>query len=211
MSFDPTPKQVRVMWNLLFTGEEPAISKIKPQFSPAERKPLIEAGLVDLEKRGRSNHMVLTDKAWEWAIDHLNAEVPKSRAAAPILQAALTKLQAYLRSQGIPLAEFLAPQNASSDHRIAAPIATTSLEERIRTAYAKLADGRSNVRVRLAQLRQHLEDLSRDEIDSTLRSMQLDGQLVLIHMDNPQEMQPEDELAAIAVGAGKRHIIYMQG
>ena len=67
MIFKPSPKQVLALWNMLFTGEEPAISKIQPGLNPRERGQLQEAGLIEIEKRGRASHIILTEKAWAWA------------------------------------------------------------------------------------------------------------------------------------------------
>ncbi len=109
MDLEPSPKQALILWKLLFTGEEPAQSKVKPELKPKEREPLVAAGLIEKQKRGRSTHLVLTDKAWEWAVDHFDAEVMKSMYAGPVLRALLTKLKLYLAQSGVSLAELLEP------------------------------------------------------------------------------------------------------
>jgi hypothetical protein len=211
LSFKPNPKQALVMWHLLITGNEPKLSDVKPELKPAERKPLEEAGLIALEKRGRSKHMVLTDRAWEWALDHFDAEVSKSSSAAPVLQTLLVKLKAYLQLHAIPLAELLGPQDEQVVGSGITPIPPHNLEEKVRAAYTSVAGGTYNVRVRLSELRRYLDELSREEVDSTLLAMQLEGKLVLMHLDDPQEITLEDEQAAVDVSGHKRHLVYMKG
>ena len=75
---DLTPLQTLLLFKLLFTGEEPPMSQVKPGLSPQDRRRLEQLGLIALEKRkGRSgrlaNHIVLTDRAWQWAGEHLDA------------------------------------------------------------------------------------------------------------------------------------------
>ena len=204
------PKQSLVLWKLLITGDEPAVSKVKPELKPAERKPLIDAGLIELVKRGRSTHIVLTDKAWEWASEHFDVELSKSNVAVPVLQELLKKLGSYLKHQKIPLVEFLVHQNKpieDSENAIAAP---TDLEAKIREAYLKTSGEKYDVRVRLSRLRQLIDDVPQVEVDKALIQMELAGKITLMHLDDPQEIQSEDEQAAVNIGGHKNHIVYMK-
>jgi hypothetical protein len=113
------------MWNLLITGDEPAVSKVRPELKPTERKPLKDAGLIELVKRGRSTHIVLTDKAWDWASEHFDEELWKSTFAVPVLQALLKKLGSYLKHHKIPLVEFLVHESKAikdSESAVVVPI-----------------------------------------------------------------------------------------
>lgn len=206
MSFQPTPKQALVMWSLLITGDEPAVSKVRPELKPAERKPLIDFGLIELVKRGRSTHIVLTDKAWDWASEHFDEELSKSTFAVPVLQALLKKLGSYLKHHKIPLVEFLVHESNSKS----AVVVPTALEAKIREAYLKASGGKYNVRVRLSQLRQLVDDVPQAEVDKVLIQMGLAGKITLMHLDDPQEIRPEDEQAAVNIGGQKNHIVYMR-
>ncbi|MGQ9872343.1 hypothetical protein [Leptodesmis sp.] len=206
MSFQPTPKQALVMWSLLITGDEPAISNVKPKLKPAERKPLIDFGLIELVKRGRSTHIVLTDKAWGWAADHFEVELSKSSCAALILQELLKKLGNYLNHHKIPPVEFLVHENTTIEHSESGAAVLSDLEAKICEAYLKASGGKYNVRVRLSQLRQ----LLRAEVDKVLIQMDLARKITLMHLDDPQEIRPEDEQYAVNIGGQKNHIIYMR-
>ncbi len=210
MSFQPTPKQALVMWSLLIIGDEPAVSKVRPELKPAERKPLIDFGLIELVKRGRSTHIVLTDKAWDWAAGHFEAELSKSNYAAPILQELLKKLGHYLNHHQIPLVEFLVYKNTTIEHSESGAAVLSDLGAKIREAYLKASGGEYNVRVRLSQLRQLVDDLPQAEVDKVLIKMGLAGKITLMHLDDPQEIRPEDEQAAVNIGGQKNHIVYMR-
>ena len=206
-----SPTEALLLWDLLITGEEPAMSKTKPKLRPSKREILVKKGFIDLEKRGSSTHILLTDKAWNCALDDLVVDGTTSTYAATALQHLIEKLKDYLQSHDISLSEFLGPQNnvaAGSGNEFLTP---EELEEKIRDAYSKVSGGSYNVRVRLAELRQHLDNLSRTEVDKILSKMQRAEQLVLMPLDDPQEISPEDEEAAIDMGGPRRHILYMKG
>lgn len=211
MSFQPKPTESLILWDLLFTGDEPAMSKIKPDLERIKRKILIEEGLIELKKQGRSHHVVLTDKAWKCALDDFRVEGTKSTYAATALQHLLDKVRNYLKSNDIPLSEFLNSTNKSAIDADSAVVIEKDLEEEIRKAYSKASGATYKVRVRLSELRQYLGNLPRPDIDRTLIEMQRLGQITLMPLDNPQEIHPEDEQAAVDLGGAKRHILYMEG
>ncbi|MGL5079880.1 MAG: hypothetical protein ACRC8A_00175 [Microcoleaceae cyanobacterium] len=226
MSFQSTPKQALALWNLLITGEEPAISKVKPNLSPAERKPLEHAGLITLEKRSRSMHIVLTDRAWDWAVENYGVTLSKSQLAVEPLQALLIKLGTHLKSHNISLAEVLRQQPETSkpseqirDHsknsetleHLEHPLNLSEpLEARILKVYRELGNQNSEIGLRLSKLRQQLQDCPRDEIDQELRRMQSAGKLSLMSMEDPRSIGPEDEQAALDMGGhDKRYFVYI--
>ncbi len=217
MSFQPNPRQALVMWYLLITHEEPAQSKVNLPFTVADRKELLSAGLIQLEKRKRAQHLVLTDKAWDWALEHLDAPISKSQQAAPILQTLLTSVKQFLQAQNVPLVELLAlpvRNTASSIHtngEATKPLTTVDLPARIRSAYKSVSGGQSHTRVRLVALRSYLADLSRAEVDRALIQMQLNGSLTLMRLDDPQSITAEDAAAALDIHGDKQHIVYLKG
>ena len=87
------------------------------------------------------------------------------------------------------------------------------LSERVRRAYLEASGGSSNVRVRLADLYRALSDVPKPEFDAELIRMQSRGQfgLVLWSLDDPFDIHPEDEAAAVSVAGIRRHIVYMEG
>lgn len=220
MKINLSPKQNLVLWQLLITGAEPAISKVKPELTIQERKTLVDHGLIELVPRKRSKHIVLTDKAWAWASEQKLAALSRSPDPA-LLQMLIQKVQAYLQTNDISLAEFLAPPEAVASDTTTTEEApkgnsaltalTTTLNEQIQAAYYKITQGQWNVRVRLADLRKHLAHSSQEAIDAALRQMQLEGQSVLMPLDDPKGIEAEDEAAAVNIGGDRRHIVYLKG
>jgi len=207
------PLQVLAIWKLLFTGEEPKISDMKPSLTPAKRNRLRDLGLIELEKRegisktGRKSHathVVLTDEAWRWAAEHLDAAFStNSPNGAKALAGLLPRLKAYMERNGVTLAELLAPAEEEE------PAETRDREEQIREAYRALANGAWNVPVRIAQLRSWLTGIPRHELDEALLRMQREDKLVLYPNNDPQDLRPEDHDGAIDVAGSKRHLVYM--
>ncbi|ASC73272.1 uncharacterized protein XM38_042360 [Halomicronema hongdechloris C2206] len=218
MTIELTPKLDLVIWSLLITGDEPMMSKVKPGITPTERKKLIDAGLIRLEKRGRASHIVLEDKAWDWLATRLQSpdftvEFPsRATTAIPTFQVLLGKVGEFLRSHNISLAEFLNPPPES--HKLnnddLEKVAEVDLTKHIHAAYTKITGGQYSVRVRLSDLRHNLSNFSRAEVDSALRNMELAGHVVLMHLDDPDEIKPEDEAAAVDIDGHKSHILYLK-
>lgn len=216
MTINLTPKQTLVLWHLLITGEEPAISKVRPKLTAQERKPLLDGGLIELVQRGRTNHIVLTDRAWAWASEQPVTTLPAAKDKT-LLFMLITKVQQYIQTEGISLAEFLSPSTTPAETSGNAeapgllPALTGTLTDQIQSAYQRITQGKWNVRVRLADLHKYLPHSPKEAIDAALRQMQLDGQSVLIAMDNPKGIQEEDEQAAVTIGNESRHIVYLKG
>lgn len=221
MSSELSPKQALVLWHLLITGEEPMMSKVKPNISPTQRKLLVEAGLIRLEKRGQPTHIVLEDKAWDWAVENFNVELSRTPYAAPILQALLTKLGQYLNGQQVSLAEVLTTPDGpnpseeltAEDIQVANATApsTDELTEKVRQAYLRIPGNETGFRVRLHQLRSHLPGLSEQQTNQALLAMQAQGEILLLAAEDLQELTAADESAAIDMGGGdKRYFAYMK-
>ena len=197
------------------------ISKAKPGMTTSKLKPLVEAGLVVLEQRGRPKHIVLTDRAWQWAEENLTAEFSTRANNTPALQGLLFRLKNYLKQTGTPLAELLTaemPPPAAIDAPsipeplvAPAPPALPPIEGAIREAYLALSGGQWETRVRLAGLRQHLGAYPRPEQDRALLRLQSAGLLVLYRLDDPQDTFDVDREAALYLGNDPRHLVYMKG
>ncbi len=217
MKIKLSPKQNLVLWQLLITGDEPAQSKVKPPLTPKERKALVDSGLIELEQRGRVKHIVLTDKAWAWASEQKLDALSKSNDAT-LLVRLINKVQDYLQTNNVSFAEFLTPpvpageaKESPAEEAGTLGALTNSLNEQIQAAYYNVTKGQWNVRVRLSDLRKQLVHTSKDAIDAALRQMQLDGHSVLMPLDDPQEIEAEDEEAAVNIAGDRRHIVYMKG
>ncbi len=210
-------KQTLFVWVLLFTGQEPSLSKAKPKIFPKERAQLIDAGLIRLDKRGKSTHLVLTDKAWGWAAEHLDAPFSlQSLAAAPALGGLLKRLKTFLEIRHLALADFLNPRplqpkpDAGAPVPGPAPAAASSLEAAAVRAYLQASGSVWNVWVKLADIRKRLPDVPRADLDRELLRLEKTGRAILYPIEDPEALRPEDESAALLVAGFKRHILRMR-
>ncbi|MGE7418891.1 hypothetical protein [Methylobacterium tarhaniae] len=104
MSETPTPLQALILWRLLGRQGTALNSEIVPK--KAERDALQKAGLLTVEKEGRSSRLTVTDKGWNWAGRHLCDPLPPN---ARVLQDWLTRLHHHLEKTGATLADFVGP------------------------------------------------------------------------------------------------------
>jgi len=170
--------------------------------------------LIAVEKRKESDrkgatpamYLSLTEAGWDWAANHLDAEISKkSPAASFVLQDMLGKLKDHLATTGISLADFICPPSRNQD------VASPDTPQRVREGYSQASGGRWNVRVRLVDLRAVLADVPRDRLDAALLALERDGGLVLYPLDDPREIRPEDEAAAVVNTLGiRRHIVCIE-
>jgi hypothetical protein len=82
----------------------------------------------------------------------------------------------------------------------------------LRAAINDAAGGRDAVRVRLADLRKRLPGVPSDELEAAIRNLSRRGELTLYPLDDPRQIGPADEAAAIHSGSGvPQHILYYGG
>ena len=237
MSFQPNPKQALCLLGMLFgqteQEREPMQSKVKPDLPAKEREPLVRAGFLEKERRGRPFHLIATDSAWQWASTHLSAELMLSKQAAPILRNVLTSLGAFLEKNDLALADVVrgekldAPLEPAAAAEVPPAEAPTQAEPhagpassevpdptrfrtRIEGAIRALAGGAARKRVRLSALRQSLGDIPRQELDALLLEMQQSERLVLYRHDNPVELSAADHQAALSIAGNPRHLVYLE-
>src|SRR5699024_4641154 len=208
MSFQPNPLQTLILWRLLMSEGQAYLADIRPKLKRRDRKALLEAGFIEEKwrRRPRGNRAIyiyLTDRAWTWAGDHMGTALShQSPAAGPIFQSFLAKLGPVLKNRQITLAEILGSAQESFPSK--------DPEQRLREVCLRFSNGQGNVRIRLAQLREALEDIPRPELDKLLLKLQREGKLVLSPLDDAREISLADEQAAASVAGFKRHIIYLK-
>lgn len=222
------PKQALAIWRML-TAEaddvrEPMWSKVRPKLTTPERKELLQQGLVVSTKRGRANHLVLTQEAWKWAQKSAQVELGKSAEGAAALQGLLRRLLPYLEHHSIHLLDILGGTSvgASEPERKApsAPSAQTLSQkaeakaapardlvlERIRALAEKAPAGG----VRLVALRAVLPHFNRKVVDDALISLCKAGLILLYPDDDRASLTKADHDAALIEGDTPRHLVYLE-
>jgi hypothetical protein len=193
-----TTSQRRQLLRMLFSGEEPKVSSCPK----ADREALEKLGLLEVQRRGRSNHLVLTDAAWELAPEVIAAETAGAGALKQrdLAQLLLSSVHAYLTSNHVALADFVRPGRP----------AERSVAEQIRATYLDRTGGRFGQRLRLADLRQALSAVPPPELERGVYVLLGQGAAHLLSLDDPLDRQPRDDAAAISVGGRPRHLLYLE-
>jgi hypothetical protein len=216
----PNPKQVLVLFRLLFTGQEPTVSQLKPRLTPKERKPLEKAGLIEIRPPGRGGQVVLTEAGWDWASKNLDVPISDSARANETLIAVLAHLKAFLDARGIALGEMVRAGRSPTGATTAAreeprsktqPNGTTDLVALVRAVCLRAANGHTRIRVRLSEVRKELSDVPRTALDETLLAMQQSGDVVFFRLDDPRERLSADERDALNIAGKPHHVLYLNG
>ena len=102
------------------------------------------------------------------------------------------------------------PYQSGNEVFVFAKAAPTTTDA-IRKASLKLGEGKTNVRVRIADLGKELK-VSKEELDKTLLEMERSGELSLYPLDDPRQIRQEDIDAALKTSTGnERHLVYFGG
>jgi len=83
------------------------------------------------------------------------------------------------------------------------------VEDQVRKVCLDLAHGIPKQRVRLTDLRTRIP-VPREQLDAALTAMQRAGRLVLFKIENPAELTPADESAALYIAGNPRHLVYLE-
>jgi hypothetical protein len=203
---------------LVFTGRTPNKGELKP----AHRTPLVNAGLIAIEKQGRKDVIAATDAAWDWVAANLDLTLSKTRPTRA-LSAVLARLREFLASQDLPLADFVrsapsargaatgSPPGIASPASHAGPVASPDpLDQQIRRAYLAHTGGAFHTRMRLTALRSALADTERPVLDAELRRLASLGRIALFPLDDRAELSPADRDDALNLSGVPQHVIYME-
>lgn len=207
MADELTDQQALQLWRLIITGDQPMKSSV--QLDPKPRDAMRRLGYIDYEKRGRADHIVVTDKGWQWASENTQPTFNRNVKVSDELACLIKRMGAYMDQSGVSLYEVLrAPEGAAT---APSPLPSASPEDAIRAAYLAVGGGRYNERIRLADLRPALDGFDRDVVDKTLLDMQHADRAVLMSIDDPLDRRPEDEEAAVRIGSDRRHLLVIRG
>jgi len=234
MNEELSTAEQRLLWLLVANPDGEFESVLKLSKAKPIREALARAGLVDVEKRIKSSkskrkvqstYLRLTDAGWAWCNRNMSWTKPRGKAEN-FLNALLQRLGVLFERQApvSSLADFVnastleptQPTNRTEVPTEAAEPQPTpramSLDGRIRAACLELGGGREAVRIRIADLRKQLSDIPFDDLTEWLRELSRRRELTLYPLDDPRQILPEDEDAAILSSTGvPQHILYYGG
>ena len=220
MTTELSQAQRRVLYELVIARAQLKFGDVKP----AQRNPLVEAGLIDFEAhptRKRTKLIIATEKGAMWVANHFTEPVKGTVRINAVWNTLVRKLQAYLAARGDDLGAVLACEGDSStdDSPSArktrfcqspsdpAPMVQRDPISVLRDSYLSLSHGELRRRVRLAQL------FDRAGIDSTtfeqtLRELHSEGSVILYPDDERDRLTEEDRAAAVRVSGEPQHLVY---
>jgi hypothetical protein len=191
---------------LVFTGRTPKRGELRPE----HRNPLVRAGLITLENRGRYEVIVATDAAWDWVAANLELPLRRSRPTRA-LAAVLARLRGFLSDQDLVLVDFVQPRAPAASGARPARSSDDGIGERIRTAYLTHTNNEFHTRMRLTALRVALADIGRSALDAELRRLAASGRVALFPLDDRSEISATDARDAIDLSGVPQHVIYLEG
>lgn len=230
----PTPAQTLILWCLLARHGRAPQGEVVPAVKKADREALAAAGLIAVEKSGRSFVLSVTDRGWHWAGDHLDAALPP---AFRVMQDWLARLGGHLEQSGRTLADFIgappepaepaetAPKKASAKkgpakkaagEKTARPSAkkkpgAAALRARIEEAYLALTGGARARAVRLSDVRAQLAEFDRATVDAGLaRILKGDKTARLSQLSDPKALTAADREAAYSPAGEPFHLLWIQ-
>ncbi|MCJ2057937.1 hypothetical protein MKL09_15385 [Methylobacterium sp. J-048] len=225
---DPNPAQTLILWCLLARHGRAPQGEVVPAVKKADREALAAAGLIGVEKSGRSFVLSVTDKGWHWAGDHLDAALPP---AFRVMQDWLARLDGHLGQSGRTLADFVGapPEPASktvsakkispkktAGEKTVRPSAkkkpgAAALRVRIEEAYLALTGGARAKAVRLSEVRAQLAELDRATVDAGLaRILKGDRTARLSQLSDPKALTQADREAAYSPAGEPFHLLWIQ-
>jgi len=207
-SAEPTPLQTLILWALAVRGGAALQKDLRPEPKKPDRDALVRAGLLRAGKVGRALHIEMTDRGWAWAGANTSALLPTNTTnGTAVLGGLLARLGAYMAASEVALADIIRPLPRETITK--APAQPAELAGRIRAAYLAESGGAVNRRVRLAAIRTRLADVRSADLDVALVELAQAGGAGLLALDDPTEITPDDNAAAISVGVQARHILWL--
>jgi len=166
------------------------------------RTSLSDRGLVVVFER--PIRFELTEKGWQVAEEELaKPGEPNDPPLLKLLYHQYSRALAALRSQGLGLVELYA------EDLVEEPAATDgepkTVGARVIESYEDLV-AEPGGWVSLVQLRDHLADVARDELDEVLLALFRDGRIRLISEVNQRMLTDTDREAALAFGGDHKHL-----
>jgi hypothetical protein len=176
----------------------PELLTLGPKLDKPGRDKLNRLGLIESDRSsGRFVHE-LTDRGWHLCRELLSAGAP-SRSTG--LYTVLASLDRYLQHSDLSLADvFGFPADSPT---------STTIEDRIRRAYSKLAP-RPGDWISLTQLRAELADAPRADVDAALHTLYRTPDVSLIPEENQKVLSEAQREAAILIGDQHKHLIAIQ-
>ena len=188
----------------------PELKKLGPELQAQSRTKLNRLGLVETDTGSRPYTHVLTDRGWARCHREIGGEAPpKAGPHGRTLYTMLAALRRYFDRADLRPADVFLPAGTTAGPAPADTADAESIEDRVRAAYARLAD-RPGAWVSLTDLREVLADVERTELDRELARMYRLPDIVLVPEENQKTLTEQDRAAAVVIGYRDNHVIAIE-
>jgi hypothetical protein len=186
------------------TDELAALLGVKKVNSEA-LKQLRQTKLVEVGKVGRRSTYRLGSYGWKRSVEVMGIQVSAKGSTAHALSALLHALhRGFSERPTLSPEDFFRAKNGTPE-----PMTASDTEGLIRKAYAQLAH-RVGDWVPLADLRENLSQVTRDDADAALRSLAIKEGIHLAPWDNRKALTKRDHAAAIRWGGSDNHVLRIE-
>ncbi|BCI53407.1 hypothetical protein NIIDNTM18_26850 [Mycolicibacterium litorale] len=177
----------------------PELKTLGPELKKPSRDRLRRLNLIDV-KAGSPMVLDLTDDGWAVCRTLFDSDAPPGvRGQSRALYTLLKSLGRYLERADLAPADVFASPAEPEVGDVAA---------RVRQAYARLVRSPGGW-LGLAALRDALDDVPRDDLDSALVALYQQPGVSLIPEENQKALTDADDAAAVRIGGQRKHLIAM--
>jgi hypothetical protein len=166
-------------------------------------------GLIETDRTHRPYSHTLSEKGWYFVRDLHASEAPKEgKSAIRSLYTVLGNVHRALQRLQMSEADFF--KQVTADSLGASPNASmVDVELRVRAAYKELSTEPGGW-VGLADLREKLSDLDRQDVDDALLKMLPQEGVRIIPVTNSKALKPRDRAAALRIGERDHHTLSIE-
>jgi hypothetical protein len=208
MAAEPTSAEKSILFILMAEAQEIPNALITKRYQtalkPSNREKLARRGLIRVRNEKNRLYLELTDLGWKECMAEFGAPTPArvgAGAAGGALYAMLGAIKRYLDLANVPYSDFFLP-----DANPRVELTPAEIEARIRTAYAALAREPGDW-VGLADLRDRLDGMNRDQVDRVLMTMNRTKGITVAAESNQKALTKRDRDAAVEIGNQHRHLL----
>jgi hypothetical protein len=167
-----------------------------------ERRRLNDRKYVESDRQGRSFVHDLSENGWAWCAEDLAAgSGGRDSSLERAHYLVFGVFMRFMSASGLRLASVFGPASPSGD--------ATDVAARVEAGYRALAPA-SGEFVRLRELRLHLADITRTDLDTALAAMFARQRINLIPESHQQALSDADRESALRIGGEYKHLISIE-
>ncbi len=213
---DLTAVQRYVLLTLMINAEPMPFKIFSNSLTAGKREELVGDGLLEAEKTPNGIFLELTQKGHDRAFDEIGGDgPPRSGTTGVLASASLRFIRELVDRTGTRPSDLFRfrltgarPTGLGEDSRPgdAGDIGSADLDERIRKAYAEVVRQPGDY-IMLAQLREMLPDVRRDDLDAALTQLNRLPDVHVVPESNQKVLTEAERAGAVSIGNQLKHLL----